>query len=641
MQKIILILLPMIAIMALCLFLIPSPNDSSDPTRLLSDHDETEEAVLNVYSVSIVDGITGKALSAEVSINKDQRILYKDHTDDSGHHQFYLEEGDYEVTAVVPGYVTKGKNDIHLIHFEGGDTTINETIALIPQGKIKGNVVSDDGKRKATLQFSYIEDASGAKDYVFHTISSDQTGAFLLENAFGGKMNIEIRADGYMPERLTDIDVQPGQTVDLGDIPLSPSMIIRGVVSDKDSNTAIADAMIQTLDSKGSVIAETKSAEDGSYQLATTDALTVRIEVTADGYQDYSDTLQREQIRNDYPVAMSQVTGLSILVNNITEREPLKTHVTITDIATNKVILENTFDNGYYTFDHLKGGPYLIKAVSHDQLSEVTKRTMAGNRVMLTLRPYAKLNVQFDMKHEPGLSSGMYRYIYTPDSGEPTSTEWMNYSEEYLLIEDLMPGVYQIEARSDNTQTIFHSKDVHLEMGETRFVSVPMTNGDIHDASAANDHSESSEADLAAKSKFQSANEEFQNIMLVSLAGLDEQELQENLIDMSRKMQTLAPVYTDIIQNSHSSEWSVASFTNLGEMYYHVYDELLKSAVPAGLPDDVREEYENIVHQFANAFKTKSKDYYNASVDIATSKGVSSNYSERSSQRLQAFENAE
>ncbi len=207
-----------------------------------------------------------------------------------------------------------------------------------------------------------------------------------------------------------------------------------------------------------------------------------------------------ETDNNAYDVETSEITGIQIVVDNQTGRKPIETMVTITDKSSNKVIYKHTYENGSYTLDDFKGGPYLVKGVSADGLTEVSNEVVAGNTTTLTLKPFGRISVQFIVKPNKSRFDGFeehlgsYRALALHDDTIDRFMPWNSIVEDTVTIEDLMPGSYLIEAYPNSEwdqvawwdqheqwkgmdKSNFHIASLEvpdLEMGETRHVKLPL-----------------------------------------------------------------------------------------------------------------------------------------------------------------------
>lgn len=204
--------------------------------------------------------------------------------------------------------------------------------------------------------------------------------------------------------------------------------------------------------------------------------------------------------RQVFDAEMSEITGIEIVVDNQTGRKPIETMVTITDKSTNKVIYEHKYENGSYTLDEFKDGPYLVKGVSADGLTEVSNEVVAGSRTTLTLKPFGRISVQFIGKpNKPRYDGfeehlGSYRALALHDDTIDRIMPWNVIEGDTTIIENLMPGSYVVEAYPNSRwdqeawwdqdeqwqgmdKSKYHIASIevpNLEMGETRHVKLPL-----------------------------------------------------------------------------------------------------------------------------------------------------------------------
>ena len=589
------------------------------------------------YAGTVIDGKTGKPLQAKILVNRDGSEVQTVECDSNGKYDVSLADGNYSISAVYPGYVGKGKDDFpRSIDIHSDTQNMNTSIELWPEATISGRVVSDEQGIPAQVTLNYQEDDSGAKDYQFSQVIADQNGNFKVDGASGGKLSIRIVSDGYMNLILDDIEVKPGEQTELGDIPLYHAVDVYGTITDLETKLGISGVIVQTLDAHHHVISETTSAEDGSSRIAAADNYPIHIAVKANGYEEKQQELSREQIVDSYLIALKKAsTGLSLVINNITNREPIKTQVTITDVTSNEIVFDHECVNGFYKLDQLSGGPFLIKGVSYDKITEAVKRAAVGERVMLTILPFAKLNVQFVMDDNKPLT-GQYRYFYKPESGDETASQWVDISENTVMITDLMPGTYWVEAHGERQDSVSRSREITIAMGETRFVSVHLSRTDLNNMNndEADDEQDAQElANRKAQKKFQDLDEAYQDFMTQSFDGQYGEDLSGNLQELADELLKMLPKYAEIASGD-SPEWGVAAMVNMGSMFQHLTDELRTSEIPPELPDDLIEEYTGIIEDYASQFETKGTVYYHSAVAKSKASGIHTEYTQKAENAL-------
>ena len=293
-------------------FLSKSSSDVDNSDGVAAPLTESQDATVDAVTLSgtVLDGITKQPLPAQITIRQSDQIIKTTKCNESGVFSLPIKDGNYELTADFPGYVARGKNDISKIVEIDGETVDIGPLSLLPAAQIKGHIIDDNQGLRAELSFIYQHDDSGARYYKYNTMTTDESGNFFLKQAYGGILNIEIFADGFVSQKLTGIEIQPGQTVDIGDIPMIMGVTVFGVVTDASTNKAIAGAKIQYTDFKRKTLVDTKSAEDGSFALPATAMNKFYVTVAADGYNSSKFYIKSNmQPRYELKVALSGIPG--------------------------------------------------------------------------------------------------------------------------------------------------------------------------------------------------------------------------------------------------------------------------------------------------------------------------------------------
>ena len=284
------------------------------------EFNQTQQQIEGTESIKltgkVLDGMTNQPLAAKITLKNIDRIVNTTECSASGEYILPVEDGNYQVYAEYPGYVSKGKNDIYNEIEIEGESVENEPIKLWPEAKVKGRIVSDNQGIGAEIRFSYQKDDSNARLYFFDTIKADESGQFLLNHAYGGVQDIEIIADGFVTQNLTDVELKPGNTVDLGDIPMQPGVTIFGVVTDEASNKAVANATIKFVDFNRKKVIQTKSLADGSYILPATAMNRLKIFISGDNFENFSSIIQTNgQNRYEFNVILSKISDMPVIAH--------------------------------------------------------------------------------------------------------------------------------------------------------------------------------------------------------------------------------------------------------------------------------------------------------------------------------------
>jgi len=105
--------------------------------------------------------------------------------------------------------------------------------------------------------------ASGASG--FGAAETGLDGAFRLTEGLGeGVYRVTVSARGYVSRELHNVEVKADKEVDLGDILLEPSAVIKGVVETPDGRPA-SSVPVALKDSGGNVVAWASASVDGSF----------------------------------------------------------------------------------------------------------------------------------------------------------------------------------------------------------------------------------------------------------------------------------------------------------------------------------------------------------------------------------------
>ena len=285
----------------------PTPEVGVGTEKIALSNKQVPEVDVFELSGKVIDGLTKKPLSAKIKVMHSDQVIATTNCNDAGEFTVSLKNGEYEIAVEYPHYVKKGKYDVNrLIEIDDEPVRMGDT-ELWPEAIVKGRVVSENQGIEAELQFIYQKDHSNAKHYLFKTIKTDQNGYFTLDGAYGGVQNIRISADNLVSQKLSDITLTPGETVDLGEIPMQSGLTIYGVVKEKNTRKGIAGASVLCINGE-KIVTETKTAIDGSYTLPVIDLNKFRIVIFADGFHSSSAFLEAEnQNRYEYNAEMAKL----------------------------------------------------------------------------------------------------------------------------------------------------------------------------------------------------------------------------------------------------------------------------------------------------------------------------------------------
>ncbi|MBQ9244557.1 MAG: carboxypeptidase regulatory-like domain-containing protein [Proteobacteria bacterium] len=438
-----------------------------------------DESVGGISGI-IVDGITGKPLEDAHITATGPLGSFEASSTSSGKFSLDLEDGTYELVPEHEGYASRGRSEkVRKITVQDGTRFVNAKIRMWPTAAVTGRIVTGNIGIQGKVTFTYERDASGAESYVYATLDTDESGHFQLSDTYAGIMDISVAADGFANLELRDIMIKNGQTIDLGDIPLRDGVSLFGQITDSATHHGISNASI-VLKNRTDILERTTTDSDGNFRALPLDTKQVIVEISADGYHPVRYPLRLSGNTNrEFNTELRRAWGLRLDIQNQTGREPLRTHVIITDVTTNKVVYDEVLKNGKFSLDSLKGGPFLIEAESADRLTQVTVRTASGEDAVIRLKPLPRILVKAKESDGSDMLKGEYRYGFRPtNSGDEDFTPWAEIAGPDFELNDLPEGYYRVELRKGGTRTVT-SPEFALHNGDVRHLVVQMTEGGV------------------------------------------------------------------------------------------------------------------------------------------------------------------
>jgi uncharacterized GH25 family protein len=157
-----------------------------------------------------------------------------------------LEEATYRLTAKAKGYAQSIESEVQ-------PQGVPLKIRLQKAGKIKGRVLAGDPP-KPLAGFTVEPRNTTRRDSPFPMLPGargkqrgpyrDPSGEFTVTGLSEGSYTVSIRFNGLVTERREKLEVVPGETIDIGDVTLSPGETLHGTVVEAGTGKPIAGASV-------------------------------------------------------------------------------------------------------------------------------------------------------------------------------------------------------------------------------------------------------------------------------------------------------------------------------------------------------------------------------------------------------------
>ena len=198
----------------------------------------------------------------------------------------------------------------------------------------------------------------------------------------------------------------------------------------------------------------------------------------------------------------------------------------------------------------------------------------------------------------------------------------------------------------DNEAQTIASEDSSLNASSDKSGNVVDSSNTDNDAIKATDsvYVPDEEADVAAEAQFMALEPEFNQLISYinkeptkrDLKNIDKYT-QNKLMQISNKMTELLPKYQDIVANSNSPKWGLASITRMGMLFHQVSDNLLALPEPPGLPEEVEKAYKETLYELSDQFAMKAIQYYEIIQTRSSELNLKTEFTEEAEQRLEAL----
>lgn len=205
-----------------------------------------------------------------------------------------LPQGTYTVTVTASNYESMQQTNIEIL--PGQDIRLDTFFLKTNSGAVIGSVrdfITGNGVDGATVTLQ-TSNMDAEETDTSETVTID--GSFIFENVASGTYTLTVAADGYETYQRTDIEVQAGQTTNMG---------IIGMVSNDESGTGsitgyIYDSVIDSGLSGATVTLYRGNGTEYPVNLQTTTAVDGKYEFTDVAFGNYTITVHKNQYADGF-----------------------------------------------------------------------------------------------------------------------------------------------------------------------------------------------------------------------------------------------------------------------------------------------------------------------------------------------------
>lgn len=326
-----------------------------DSDKALEMHLRPSETVQGV----VKDETGNLAAGIDVMLYNDEgKLIYKGKTDDKGQYQFALEQDKtYEVVARKEGY--KGTERITT---DGNyDSNTNTNIQLQKIAEIFGVVKKEDGTPAPNALVKLL-DVNGKE---IAQVRTDQNGNYRFSDVEGGRnaiLEASINGFGVREQIVLDNNWKDDKPYDLT---LRATPTAQGVVYDENGKPA-PNTLLSLYDDKGSLITQTKTDEQGRYQLVLEKNKTYDIKATKGNLEGEARlvTDSKYDTQKDINLTLKPRAVIQGVVRDQNGRPVAGATVNLYDDKGNLIATTTTDKDGKYRFDVDKNKNYQVVAIT-------------------------------------------------------------------------------------------------------------------------------------------------------------------------------------------------------------------------------------------------------------------------------------
>ncbi len=408
-------------------------------------------------------------------------------TDHDGNFTLRLPDGIYTLIPEADGLRNAGRDDRGLQLRAAPQTTFaGIVLQLYEPCTLAGRVLSGASPLEANILISYKRDGSGAEDYDVGRLETDLDGYFHANGLAAGTLNLQVVADAFAPASITDIELWPGDHLDLGEIPMLPGANINGRIASASTQAPVQDALVQAITNRGKTHT-THSDHHGFFAIQAINADFASLHISAPAFKTFTTHVDLVQAGDrNLSVSLEPSVGLTLRILAPDGLPAQHATVQIWTLNPNEAPQTYTFTGADIALPDLSDGPFRIVAQAENGTLNANALAYPGDFVALTLKGRGTIT-GLVLSHDGNIATNaQVRLVESANEAIPTTTPWSPTQGGRFSFPGLNPGTYHIEAQ-DSGHRPTHSPPISLSFGDQPSITIRLHTGGTLSGTVRND----------------------------------------------------------------------------------------------------------------------------------------------------------